>query len=79
MMNVLPPLVTHYMTHIKEEHVMAKKILGECFLEFHITEDGEESREKRIELSPDEAQLLFEMIQNRRNNGVDEDIEEIFS
>lgn len=58
---------------------MAKKTLGPCFLELHINEEGETSREKRIELSASEAQLLFEMIQNKRKDGIDEDIEEVFS
>lgn len=58
---------------------MPKKTLGPCFLEVHIKEDGESNKEKRIELSASEAQLLFEMIQNNRKDGIDEEIEGIFS
>lgn len=64
---------------------MVKKSLGQCYLTMTVEEYDEKGninmdlRDKNIELSPEEAQFLFETLQNYRENQVDEDVEEIFS
>ncbi|MFC3885884.1 hypothetical protein ACFOU2_21365 [Bacillus songklensis] len=58
---------------------MSKKALDQCFLEIHVSEEGKPVRKKRIELSERETQLIFETLQNKRESGIDEDIEDIFS
>ncbi|TLS35858.1 hypothetical protein [Pseudalkalibacillus caeni] len=64
---------------------MVRKSLGECYLLINLKNyygDGSKKHddlEKKIKLTEEEAQLLFETIQNGREEQIDEDIEEIFS